>query len=258
MACHPGRQHDHDFRGVRVCHARKGPAQESDGTHPSQGFRTPKSRGESCGEDNYRQSGQGAAFHWYDRDMKRDHASFQRRPFLTPIWLTAIAVLLGFSFAVFAAWVWGTAGSTTVIVIRHAEKDLSVSATDPPLTAAGEARAELLAGMFGDGKHLGHLDAIYVSPALRNRLTAAPLAARLGIAAAVVPADDPRGLARRALHEHAGGRVLIIGHSDTVPQIVSALSGNPKIPEIQDQEYGTMYIVTVPRIGRANLLRLNY
>jgi hypothetical protein len=36
------------------------------------------------------------------------------------------------------------------------------------------------------------------------------------------------------------------------------LSGNPKIPEIGDQEYGTMYIVTVPRIGHANLLRLNY
>ena len=190
--------------------------------------------------------------------MKKDHASFQRRPFLTPIWLTALAVLLGLSLAVFAAWVWGTAGSTTVIVIRHAEKDLSVSATDPPLTPAGEARAALLANMFGDAQRLGHLDAIYVSPALRNRLTAAPLAARLGLAATVAPADDPRGLARRALREHSGGRVLIIGHSDTVPQIVAALSGKSKIPEIEDREYGTMYIVSVPRIGDANLLRLNY
>jgi phosphohistidine phosphatase SixA len=102
------------------------------------------------------------------------------------------------------------------------------------------------------------VDAIYVSPALRNRLTAAPLAARLGLSATVVPADDPPGLARRALREHASGRVLIVGHSDTVPKIVAALSGNPKIPEIGDQEYGTMYIVTVPQIGHANLLRLNY
>jgi phosphohistidine phosphatase SixA len=190
--------------------------------------------------------------------MKSGHASFQRRPFLTPIWLTAIAAVLGLSFAIFAAWVWATAGATTVVVIRHAEKDVSVSATDPPLTAAGEARAALLASMFGDGKNLGHLDAIYVSPALRNRLTAAPLAAQLGLAATVAPADDPRGLASRALHEHVGGRVLIVGHSDTVPQIVAALSGNPKIPEIGDREYGTMYVVTVPRIGRPNLLRLNY
>jgi broad specificity phosphatase PhoE len=190
--------------------------------------------------------------------MKRDHVSFQRRPFLTPIWLTALAAVLALSLAVFAAWVWGTAGSTTVIVIRHAEKDISVSVTDPPLSPAGEARAALLARMFGDANALGRVDAIYVSQALRSRLTAAPLAARLGIRATVAPADDPRGLARRALREHAGGRVLIVGHSDTVPRIVAALSGNPKIPDIGDQEYGTMYIVAVPHIGHANLLRLNY
>jgi phosphohistidine phosphatase SixA len=190
--------------------------------------------------------------------MKKDHVSFQRRPFLMPIWLTVIAWIAVLSLTIFAVWAWGTVNSTTVVVIRHAEKDLSVSVTDPPLTQAGEARAALLARMFGDAKLLGHVDAIYVSPALRNRLTAAPLAARLGIGATVAPADDPRALARRALREHAGGRVLIVGHSDTVPQIVAELSGNPKIPEINDDEYGTMYIVTVPRIGHANLLRLNY
>jgi 2,3-bisphosphoglycerate-dependent phosphoglycerate mutase len=112
--------------------------------------------------------------------------------------------------------------------------------------------------MFGDAKDLGHVEAIYVSPALRNRQTAAPLAALLSIDETVVPGDDPRALASRALHEHHGGRVLIVGHTDTVPKIVAALSGNPNIPEIGDQEYGTMYIVTVPRIGHANLLRLNY
>ncbi len=190
--------------------------------------------------------------------MTKDNVTFQRRPFLTPIWLTALAVVLGLSFAIFAAWVWGTASSTTVIVIRHAEKDLSVSATDPPLTAAGQARAQQLAQMFGDAQNLGHVDAIYVSPALRNRLTAEPLAKRLGIVATIVSADDPKGLARKALREHTGGRVLIVGHSDTVPQIVAALSGNSGIPEIGDDEYGTMYIVTVPRIGDANLLRLHY
>lgn len=190
--------------------------------------------------------------------MKKDPVSFQRRPFLTPIWLTALAAVMVLGFAIFAAWVWGTAGSTTVIVIRHGEKDLSVSVTDPPLSPAGEARAALLARMFGDANGIGRVDAIYVSPALRNRLTAAPLAARLGISANVAPADDPEGLARRALREHSGGRVLIVGHSDTVPRIVAALSGNPKIPEIGDQEYGTMYIIAVPRIGNPNLLRLNY
>jgi len=203
---------------------------------------------------------QSHAIHCYDIDMKKDHVSFQRRPFLTPIWLTAIAVIGSFAVLGFAAstvWAWATAGSTTVIVIRHAEKDVSVS-VDPPLNPAGQARAALLARMFGDAKVLGHLDAIYVSPALRNRLTAAPLAASLGISATVAPPDDARGLARRVLQDHAGGRVLIVAHADTVPSIVAALSGHDKIPEMAADEYGTMYIVTVPRIGHANLLRLNY
>jgi phosphohistidine phosphatase SixA len=177
---------------------------------------------------------------------------------MTPIWLTVLAAVMALAFVIFAAWVWGTAGSTTVIIIRHAEKDSSVSATDPPLSTAGEARAALLARMFGDAKHPGHVDAIYVSPALRNRQTAAPLASQLGIEETVVPGDDPQALASRVLREHRGGRVLIVGHSDTVPKIVAALSGDPNIPEIDAQEYGTMYIVTVPRIGNANLLRLNY
>jgi broad specificity phosphatase PhoE len=193
--------------------------------------------------------------------MKRDHTSFQSRPFLTPIWLWAIAAfgsVLAVCVAVVTVWAWATAGSTTVIVIRHAEKDLSVNVTDPPLDTAGAARAASLANMFGDAKHSGHLDAIYVSPALRNRQTAAPLAARLGLTVTVAPADDTDGLARRVLREHAGGRVLIVGHSDTVPKIVAALSGKSNVTEIGEREYDTMYIVSVPRIGHANLLRLSY
>jgi phosphohistidine phosphatase SixA len=112
--------------------------------------------------------------------------------------------------------------------------------------------------MFGDVKDAGRLDAIYISAALRNRLTAAPQAGRLGILPIVAPADDPKGLARRVLRENRGRRVMIIGHINTVPEIVAALSGRKNIPSMDEKEYGVMYIVTVPRIGRANLLRLNY
>ena len=189
--------------------------------------------------------------------MKRESASLQHRPFLTPIWLSAIAAIAAFSVAVFAVWIWGTANSTTVVVIRHAEKEAG-SAVDPALSAAGEARAALLAHMFGDAQGPGRIDRIYISAALRNRLTAAPLASRLGILPVVAPTDDPKGLARSALRENSGGRVLIIGHINTVPEIVAALAGRGDIPKIDEQDFGVMYVVTVPRIGHANLLRLNY
>jgi len=192
--------------------------------------------------------------------MKSEHASLQHRPFLIPIWLTAIAAIAAFaifSFTVLAVWSFFTANSTTVIVIRHAEKD-TVNAVDPALSATGEARAALLARMFGDAKGTGRLDAIYVSATLRSRLTAAPLAGHLGIAPIVAAADDPEGLARRVLRENSGKRVMLIGHVNTVPAIVAALSGRRDIPSVDEDEFGTMYVVTVPSIGRANLLRLSY
>ncbi len=185
--------------------------------------------------------------------LKKNRSGLKRKPFLTPIWLAAVAALIVLSFA---TWLWGTADSTTVIVVRHAEKDLQVPA-DPPLTAAGKARAEALAKLFADDLSLGRLTAIYITATTRSRATAAPLSARLGLTPREAPDDDPRALARRVLREHPGGRVLIIGHADTIPELVSVLSGQ-KVPALGNLEYDTIYIVTVPRIGRANLLRLSY
>ncbi|HEY2676962.1 MAG TPA: phosphoglycerate mutase family protein [Steroidobacteraceae bacterium] len=189
--------------------------------------------------------------------MNREHASLQHRPFLTPIWLSAIGALVALCVVAFALWIWGTANATTVIVIRHAEKE-SGSVVDPPLSTEGEARAARLAEMLGVAQGPGRLDAIYVSPTVRSQSTAAPLASRLRIVPVVAPADDAQGLAKRALREHSGGRVLIIGHANTVSKIVAALSGRKDIPDIGERDFGVMYVVTVPRIGRANVLRLSY
>jgi broad specificity phosphatase PhoE len=183
-------------------------------------------------------------------------AGLQHRPFLTPIWLSVFGAFVVICTLSFAAWFWGTADSTTIVVVRHAEKQLNAG-DDPPLTPAGEARAELLARMFGGGAP-GSVNAIYVSPTLRNRMTAAPLVQKLGLTPLVAPAEQPVALARRVLREHEGERILVVGHSDTVPVIVETLAGVKTVPAIADDEYGTLYIVTVPRIGRANLLKLTY
>jgi 2,3-bisphosphoglycerate-dependent phosphoglycerate mutase len=180
----------------------------------------------------------------------------KHRPFLTPIWMTIGTAALAFVAAVFLVWVWGTADSTTVIVIRHAEKE-SVEG-DPKLTDAGRSRAALLASMLGDASRPGHLGAIYVTDTARTQLTAAPLAKSLGLVPVVMKYDAVEAVARRALHEQSGGRALIVGHSDTVPRIVEELSGSKQVAAIADDDFGEMYIVTVPRIGRTNVLRLRY
>lgn len=186
--------------------------------------------------------------------MKKTTSVMKHKAFLTPVWLAALAALV---LLCVAAWLWSAASTTTVIVIRHAEKE-STGSLDPHLSAAGEDRAALLARIFGRGEAADRIAAIYVSPLVRSHMTAAPLAAVLHLIPIEVPADDPRGLARRVLKEHPGGRVLVIGHADTVPAIVAALSGDEDVAPIGALEYDRMYIITVPGIGRANVLRLSY
>jgi broad specificity phosphatase PhoE len=180
-----------------------------------------------------------------------------RRPFLLPVWLSFAAVFGLFVAALVSFFIYRSATTTTVVVLaRHAEKDLS-SIQDPPLSPEGEQRAERLAQMFGRGKGVGRIDAIYVSDARRTQQTAAPLAERLGKQAVVVPAADTKGLVSRVMHEHEGDSVLIIGHSNTVPELIHEL-GDIDVPPIADDEYDTLYVLSIPSFGHASLLRMEY
>src|SRR6266850_4918337 len=76
--------------------------------------------------------------------------------------------------------------TTTILLVRHAEKDTKVLGSDPPLNAAGILRAQELARVLADAR----IDAIYVTPYQRNRQTALPLATRLGDTLTVVEAID--------------------------------------------------------------------
>jgi broad specificity phosphatase PhoE len=183
--------------------------------------------------------------------------SRHRRPFLLPVWLSFAAVFALSVVAVVGFFVYRSAATTTVVVLsRHAEKDLS-SIQDPPLSPEGEQRAERLAQMFGRGKGVGRIDAIYVSDARRTQQTAAPLAERLGKQVIVVPAADTKGLASRVMHDHEGGSVLIIGHSNTVPELIHEL-GDIDVPPIADDEYDTLYVLSIPSFGHASVLRMEY
>jgi 2,3-bisphosphoglycerate-dependent phosphoglycerate mutase len=182
----------------------------------------------------------------------------RRRTFLAPLWLVwllvmGVVVLLGAAFVN-----WRSATSTTIVLVRHAEKELG-AISDAPLSPEGEQRADRLANMFGDTQKLGRLQKIYVTNTRRTQQTALRLSQRLGITSDVVDAKiDSTELAKRVLDENRGGRVLIVGHSNTVPELVKALSGADAVPPIGEEEYDTMYVVTVPSMGKASVLRLKY
>lgn len=131
-----------------------------------------------------------------------------------------------------------------VIVVRHAERAdggagmaaAMTAGADPGLSEAGNARAQKLAAMLSDAGVV----AIYTTEYRRTRETAAPTAARLGVAAEVVPSREAAALITR-IKSHSSGAVLVVGHSNTVPDIVKALGGSAVT--IADDEYDSLFFV---------------
>lgn len=127
---------------------------------------------------------------------------------------------------------------TVIYLVRHAEKITGENAgRDPALTDAGEARANVLAEMLR-GKYITH---VHSSNYIRTRDTAAPLAKIAGVK---IELYDPRDLpALAALIKEQGGKHLVVGHSNTVPETVVALGGDGGTPIFEKSEYDRLYVV---------------
>lgn len=136
----------------------------------------------------------------------------------------------------------GSAPEPTAYLVRHAEKVATGDAmmlADPLLTEAGMARAELLAETLGDKG----ITAIWSSGYIRTRNTAAPLAAALGLEIQIYDARDIEGLAARL--KAAGETALVVGHSNTTPQLAEALGGDAGTPIDEASEYDRLYVVSL-------------
>jgi broad specificity phosphatase PhoE len=138
-----------------------------------------------------------------------------------------------------------------VYLVRHAER--VDDARDSLLSAEGRARAAHLAEMLRDAG----ITAIFVSEYRRTAETAAPLAARLGITAVKVPADQLGVLLARVRAAGPKARILIAGHSDTVPALLKALGCTQQVT-IAKAEYDNLFIVIPGDKVAPRLLRLRY
>ena len=141
---------------------------------------------------------------------------------------------------------------TTVILVRHAEKD-TMQVGDVPLSEAGTRRARELARVLGDAG----VTAIVTSPYRRAKDTVVPLAERTGVTAEVMGARDTTALLAMVRGKARGGVIVLAGHSDSVPQFLSAL-GTPYLRGIGDAEYDHLFVVSVPDSGAARLVHLRY
>jgi 2,3-bisphosphoglycerate-dependent phosphoglycerate mutase len=142
---------------------------------------------------------------------------------------------------------------TTVILVRHAEKNIEPQNPDPDLSPAGQARALELIRVLGNSR----IQATYASQYKRTQQTVAPLANRLQLPIVAVDAKQSQEFVRRVLTDNRGQTVFVAGHNNTVPEIINLLSGE-NLPLIPESEFDNLYIVTVYRFGKAQVVHLKY
>ncbi len=137
----------------------------------------------------------------------------------------------------------GIPDRTTFIVVRHAEKEPD-GTPDPGLTPEGRARATRLADMLASFD----VAAVYATPFKRTQRTGIPTATRFELPG--VETYDPRSGAAEMVRlgaAHAGSTIVVVGHSNTVPDLVRALGADPGVEEIHESEYDRLYLVTTIR-----------
>ncbi len=151
----------------------------------------------------------------------------------------------------------------TVFLVRHAERE-DEPRQDPPLKKEGVARSQELARLLGSAG----VKAIFTSQFARTKQTAESLATKLGLTPVSFtlksnPAN-PRQIAAEStaevtnkILERAGQSVLVIGHSNSIPDVIKMLGGD-MVPTIDERKFDDLFIVTVYAKGKAKVVQLKY
>ena len=141
----------------------------------------------------------------------------------------------------------------TIILVRHAEKATTPPGADPPLSPSGQARAARLCEMLKDAD----VQTIFTSPFVRTKETAGPLAQALHLTPREDPMTNPMTLVQAVRALPGSGAVLIVGHSNTIPEFLKALGAAP-ISAIHEDEFDNLFVVTTEAATPPRLVRLHY
>ncbi len=141
---------------------------------------------------------------------------------------------------------------TNFILVRHAET--STVGSDPVLTAEGIARAEKLANMLSELE----LDRVYSTNFNRTWQTATPTADDQGLSISNYGGFDHDDVIEVVLADVNEGKVLIVGHSNTTPNFLNALTGTSDYPDLPEDAYDNIFIVNVKSKGDAEVIHLKY
>jgi broad specificity phosphatase PhoE len=159
-----------------------------------------------------------------------------------------ISMILLFSITSFSQ-----SSTMTFIVLRHAEK--ADNSKDTNLSTDGLSRAEELS------KTLRPVDvnAIYSTPYNRTKQTVKPLATEKGITITEYPANKPyEELVNELIAAYHGRTVVIVGHSNTVPEILKVLSQNTFNVSIGENQFDNLFVVTLADGQKPQVVTMKY
>ena len=130
-----------------------------------------------------------------------------------------------------------------VWVVRHAEKLTdNPNEKDPHLSQLGVERAEALKKYLGGQK----IDSIFSTNYKRTKLTGFPLADKIGINIKAYGPENQKALAKQLKENAKGKKIVIIGHSNTVLDIIEAFGGEKPIKELNEEsDYDYIFALTI-------------
>ncbi|MES2900358.1 MAG: phosphoglycerate mutase family protein [Pseudomonadota bacterium] len=142
----------------------------------------------------------------------------------------------------------GFAEPAIVYITRHAEK--GTEGKDPDLTVQGQARARMIAGVLQKAgvRH------IFSTKTNRTQQTAQPLATKTGVEVQLYEPSKHQALLDKV--KTLAGPTLIVGHSNTVPDLVKLFSGK-EVPAMPETEYDRLYQLIIEKDGSVTTVLLN-
>lgn len=141
---------------------------------------------------------------------------------------------------------------TKIIVVRHAEKE-NDGTKNPSLSEAGKIRAEKLKDLFVDVK----IDKLFSTNYKRTIETLQPIAASKKLDIVNYNPND-LNFAKNLISMDKGKTVLVVGHSNTCPKLVNSLIDESKYQNLDENDYGKIWIVTFKNDKKIDCILLNY
>lgn len=145
--------------------------------------------------------------------------------------------IIAISLMLFAQ-VFANAQSTTVYVVRHAEKDMTnPSNPDPSLSGEGLQRSFDLRDILAKEK----IDAVFSTNYKRTIQTGNPLSMLINKEIIMYDPSKNQELIKTILENHKGKKVLIVGHSNTILTLIKAFGATPSTEQLQDTQYNLLF-----------------